>query len=253
MGPAKNHKEAVEVNRKFYNSVAKEYDRIDGRRATYPEWLHLQLNGLAAKTGAQTFVDLGAGTGYISRLAARYFHKVWAVDISQKMLEEMLCRPGCPSNIESACYDIVNLPFRGNTIDVCCAYAVLHHIKHPVSVFGEAYRVLKPGGYLYSDQDVEWHFVNRFGLALRCYRAIKDYARKYSDVHPDVTEELYRDSEVWSEGIDSVLLLEQLQSIGFCSIEHKYTWRGVSFNMDGSRGSAPIFTFTARKPIWGAK
>ncbi len=41
------------------------------------------------------------------------------------------------------------LPFSDNTFDVIVSNQVLEHVESPATVIGEAYRVLKPGGYVF--------------------------------------------------------------------------------------------------------
>ena len=45
--------------------------------------------------------------------------------------------------------DIVNLPFKDNSVDVIINEAVLEHDKNPQALVKEMYRVLKPGGLIY--------------------------------------------------------------------------------------------------------
>ncbi|MBU2473098.1 class I SAM-dependent methyltransferase [Patescibacteria group bacterium] len=45
--------------------------------------------------------------------------------------------------------DIVNLPFKDNSVDVIINESVLEHIKNPQTIVKEMYRILKPGGLIY--------------------------------------------------------------------------------------------------------
>lgn len=42
-----------------------------------------------------------------------------------------------------------DLPFKNNTFDAVICKAVLEHVKHPIEVTKEIYRVLRHGGYVY--------------------------------------------------------------------------------------------------------
>jgi SAM-dependent methyltransferase len=61
------------------------------------------------------------------------------------------------SNVDIFAYDCVdltcnaeNLPFRDNSVDVIMNVAILEHVPNPEKVVEEIYRVLKPGGIVYS-------------------------------------------------------------------------------------------------------
>ena len=47
--------------------------------------------------------------------------------------------------------DAHSLPFKSNVIDSIICQAVLEHVKNPNKVVDEMLRVLKPGGYIYSE------------------------------------------------------------------------------------------------------
>ncbi len=52
-------------------------------------------------------------------------------------------------NVDVVC-DIANLPFIDNSIDAILNIAVLEHVSNPRKVIDEMYRVLKPGGTIYT-------------------------------------------------------------------------------------------------------
>ena len=52
-------------------------------------------------------------------------------------------------NVDIAC-DITDLPFKDNSVDAIMTIAVLEHVPYPKKVVDEIYRVLKPGGFIYS-------------------------------------------------------------------------------------------------------
>jgi SAM-dependent methyltransferase len=52
-------------------------------------------------------------------------------------------------NVDIVC-DIHRLPFKDNSIDAVMSVAVLEHVREPAKVLAEVYRVLKPGGLVFS-------------------------------------------------------------------------------------------------------
>ena len=87
-------------------------------------------------------LDLGGGSGMMSRIIDRSSSTVVCADISHNMLKHS---PAL--NIQS---DAKILPFANNSFDIIIAAAFLHHMPgHEDQVFEECYRVLKPGGIFY--------------------------------------------------------------------------------------------------------
>lgn len=97
-----------------------------------------------------TVVDVGAGTGRVTRLLAPHVKQITAVDISHHMLQQANLQ-------ETAVADACNLPIKSSTADVAIAgWALGHSISwYPDSwqtVIGQAIesmqRVLRPTGSL---------------------------------------------------------------------------------------------------------
>ncbi len=232
----------AEVNKEFYNLIANSYERADGRRSKTPKWLEHQIELLAQETEAQAFLDIGTGTGYVSVIAARHFKKVYAYDISARMLLEV------PKlhNLTTVLGPAEKLGFQDNMIDVACTFSVLHHIENIPLVFKEIHRVLKPGGIYYSDHDIEKHFVARHRFLLKAYRTIRNSKKHFARVHPKAGR-LYDDVEYRSEGIDAGNIRTVLETIGFM-VYISYHWQGV-LPIKGihAQGTAPLMRIVAVK------
>lgn len=68
-----------------------------------------------------------------------------------------------------------NLPFKDNSIDFAICSAVLQYIKEPIRVVDEIYRILKPGGRIYTD------IVFLFPSSSSALRGYNDYNRMTLD------------------------------------------------------------------------
>ncbi len=139
-----------EVGR-FWNGNAEVWTRLS--RAGYdtyrdhlntPAFLDL-LPGVSGQRG----LDIGCGEGYNARLLARQGARLAAIDVAsvfvsharQAEVQEPL---GIGYNVASA----VESPFPDGTFDFATAFMSLMDIPETGSVIAEAYRVLKPGGFL---------------------------------------------------------------------------------------------------------
>ena len=95
-----------------------------------------------------TLCELGCGSGWISRLAARHGVKAEGYDISPDMIEiarEQAAEEGLDVRYETGDMEQLDL---GRRFDTCLLYDALHHSPRAELVLASARRALKPGGNL---------------------------------------------------------------------------------------------------------
>ncbi len=236
------------ANKQFYNCVGSHYEMIDGRRrASLEDWLKQQLRELSRITRGGVLLDLGCGSGLVTRCAQQYFRKCYGVDLAERQL----------SAGNAICADAAQLPLTDGVVDVVVCFSTLHHIYDYYSLIGEIHRVLKPGGIFYSDHDLALSFARRFKIPLRLYRYFFRPAQRYLDQVPGVNEDLYHLSEVHSQGIDEDTLRRELSGAGFEKIKTFYHWYGLHLFSDKffgtgcwRRGWAPLVRVRAQKELW---
>jgi 2-polyprenyl-3-methyl-5-hydroxy-6-metoxy-1,4-benzoquinol methylase len=93
-----------------------------------------------------SLVELGCGSGWMTRFAARHGVHAEGYDISPGMIEIAKAeaeREGLDAHFEAGDYETLDL---GHRFDACLIYDALHHSERPDLVLACAHRALKPGG-----------------------------------------------------------------------------------------------------------
>ncbi len=130
----------------------------DGDIATAPAGANLGLGcgnpqAIASLRQGETVVDLGAGAGFDSFLAARQVGnsgQVIGVDMTPEMISkarENAATAGA-SNVSFRLGEIEHLPVADETVDVIISNCVINLSPEKSDVFNDAFRVLRSGGRL---------------------------------------------------------------------------------------------------------
>ncbi len=202
-----------EANRRFFDRIAAKYETINQRifteTAAFTEDILKELSG---RSQGEAALDLGCGTGNISRRIARFFQRSYGVDISFNMLKEAR---GLSGRIAGDCLE---LPFQDNSFDLVCAYGTLHHIYDFGRLFFEASRVLVPGGFFYIDHEIDSQFIRHFKTAFKAYRFIYGMDKRYRAKDAGFDPEEFRLAEYHAYeggGLDIDEVQEILGQAGF--------------------------------------
>ncbi|WXG42235.1 MAG: arsenite methyltransferase [Candidatus Freyarchaeum deiterrae] len=140
------------------SDFSKQIGYTDAELKSVPKGANLGLGcgnpvALASLKEGETVLDLGSGAGFDSFLAANKVGekgKVIGVDMTPEMLEKARenARKANYTNVEFRLGEIENLPAADNSVDVIISNCVINLAPDKARVFGEAFRVLRPGGRL---------------------------------------------------------------------------------------------------------
>lgn len=182
------------------------------------EFLHRKTNGIA-------LLDMGCGTGFIINIAKHYFQNVYGVDISREMLEKV------NRDKNFGYIQLINCPIdetdlKDESMDVCTAYSVLHHLHDILSAVKEAYRVLKKGGIFYSSLDPNFYFFSDV-KQINPARVGDTLKREINKLREETDNTLYQAAEPikhLKNGFKEEDLLSIFSNVGFSNIKIGYYW-----------------------------
>ena len=256
--------DVAKANQRFYDQIAGIYDEVDRRRGDHIDhnWVDGVFNNLLEilvsskeEVSELSFLDAASGSGFLAQRARKFFPRITLLDISRNMLK----RIDLPETLK-VCSDTCFIPAKESSFDVIGGFATLHHLKSPKKFFQESYRVLRPGGIIYTDHDIESQFVKNFRPMLWLYRKFFDHGKDYLKQCPESSELDYLLSEYHGEeGLSGPKLAEQLSEVGFQIREIAYHWEGMGpaasflekLGFSGilkRRGLAPVIRLIAVKP-----
>jgi SAM-dependent methyltransferase len=124
----------------LFDSQGADYERF---RPDYPPTLYQQIFDFAhfGPGGMQLAVDIGCGTGQVTKILSQYFKKVKGFDPSTKMLENAI-------KAENICYALGTcdkIDVASASVDLLTSAQAAHWFDLP-KFYQELKRVLRPGG-----------------------------------------------------------------------------------------------------------
>ncbi len=223
-----------QANIEYHSSMASTYNTEQPHyRAENKSRVEKIISDLAEKTGGGSLLDIGCGTGFVIDIAKKYFDKVVGIDLTKAMLDEI--KPA--ANVMTYISDSENMQFDDESFDVCTAYSFLHHLPDIEPTMHEVFRILRLGGYLYSDADPNWYcFSELEKTAIDKIDVSESLRTEVVSVHDvaSALEEKYKisaDTVSMAEfqtsakgGIKSDWLEDFLRVIGFKSAAAHFTW-----------------------------
>ncbi len=162
-----------------------------------------------------TVMDFGAGTGLIASAVAPNVEKVYAVDISEGMLEKLAAKAHLKGIVEPVCQDITENPLAVQVDGIVSAMA-LHHVEDTQNCLNSFAAHLKTGGFV----------------------ALADLDTEDGTFHPEGIE------GVFHHGFDRADLQSKFERAGFSNVQFV---TAHTVQREPSAPAYPIFLVTATK------
>jgi SAM-dependent methyltransferase len=147
--------EILDVNRRYHDVAAAEYDAKWG--VDFGDVGRAQVLGKVEKLLGRApgpfarSLEIGSGTGYftLNLMQAGVVQSAVCTDVSPGMLATLRGNAGrLGLDVDTAVCDAAALPFPDASFDLVLGHAVLHHLPELDRSFAEFKRVLRPGGVL---------------------------------------------------------------------------------------------------------
>lgn len=130
------------IDDEAYNSRIKAQRFWQRKRIAWIIENALEIENKKSKTG----LDIGCGSGVITRFISRYFKNFIGVDISRNAIDH--CNKMKGENEEYICSNAERIPIEDESIDLVICSELIEHIKEYDRMLDEIYRVLKKEGVL---------------------------------------------------------------------------------------------------------
>jgi len=106
----------------------------------------------AHRAGKERLLDIGAGGGWHSLVAALHGMRVTSCDISEDSLRNIVSvaqKMHVEERITTLAADCCALPVKNESQDIVIASHIIEHLDHPGQLLREIHRVLRPNGVLF--------------------------------------------------------------------------------------------------------
>ena len=193
-----------------FDERAKSWDSSE-RRQALAEAVANAIKSTIELNSSMHLLDIGAGTGLLTRRVLPSVDKITAIDTSSGMLSEL--EKSVKGNVEICQTDIMEYK-PSKEFDGIISSMTMHHIEDIETLFKHLYKLLKPGGFI----------------------ALADLAPEDGTFHTNGND------GVFHFGFAEDLLNKYAKSAGFKGISYK-----IVHKVEKPKNSYDIFLITAQK------
>jgi len=158
----------IQFNKQAGDRVSARYERLHGEIFNPIEQQRLRAALTVAKNAVKTSaaplkaLDYGCGSGNLTRYLIELGIYTVSADVSEgflALIENRFRQTGLSEGLLINGKDLSNVP--DGSFDLTATYSVLHHVPDYLRVVKEMCRVLKPGGVIYLDHEVNESYFSR--------------------------------------------------------------------------------------------
>jgi ubiquinone/menaquinone biosynthesis C-methylase UbiE len=158
----------IQFNEKVGDQVSPSYERIHGEIFNPIEQERLSkalaeaIEQIRTDSRPLIALDYGCGSGNLTRHLTELGLQTVSADVSEKflsMVERTFSETGFSKVLKVNGKDLSNL--ESEKFDLVATYSVLHHVPDYLRIVEEMCRVLKPGGVIYIDHEVNESYWQR--------------------------------------------------------------------------------------------
>ena len=126
------------------------------------EELELAIDAVRTQRRPLRALDLGCGSGNVTRHLFELGAEVIAADVSPEFLGQIEARFAASGRVSPLRINGQELgEIASESLDLVCVYSVLHHVPNYLAMVDEACRTLRPGGVLYLDHEANDNFYDK--------------------------------------------------------------------------------------------
>jgi len=161
-------REKIKFNIRVHDKIARRYERIHDDLFSHVEQARLHgalqevIEVVRSSEKSPKALDVGCGSGNLTRHLVDLRVNTVSADVSEnflKMVERRFSSTGLCKTLKLSGKDLANI--EDHAFDIAAAYAVLHHVPDYLHLVREMCRVLKPGGVIYLDHEVNETYYNK--------------------------------------------------------------------------------------------
>lgn len=192
---------------RYWSRFAHSYDR-DGEYVVGKSILQAIMKRLSEEQDLGNVIDIGCGTGYLTRAITAQAQHVHATDLSEEMLGIARNELSHCQNVTIQKADCADTGFPDESFDSVLMANLIHVIDDPLSCLMESHRILRSGGQLLV-VDFTGHGLHPFKKARMGLRYVRTWGRPPRSGRHDLSpEELARLVEEAGFCIKAVQLVE---------------------------------------------
>lgn len=165
-------------------------------------------------------IELGCGTGYFTKVIAKNAEQIFAIDISEGMLEIAKRQLKDYKNISFHKADCKAITLLDKKFDTVLMFNLLHVIKNPFQALEESYRILKPKGKLITI-DLTGYGMKKFEMLKLVFRYLRKMGKPpksdKGNLSPDDLD--YLAKKVGFEIEENKLLGDKIKAVYFKGVK----------------------------------